>query len=113
MLRIEEYKSSSGRSYVEDAMSHWPPFAVQNLLASLKRLEEKGIGHALKIQLVEKIKGYKNLYEVRDSENGICYRVFFTLIGPVCWLVHAIRKKGRKAPLPDLRLADQRAKNIQ
>lgn len=112
MLKIEELTSSGGRSYVRQEIAKWPEQAVKQIVASLKRLSEHGLDAALKIRLVEKMVGYSNLYEIRERDNSINYRIFFPCIDNTCWLVLAVRKKGRKLPLHEIRLADERARSL-
>ena len=50
------------------------------------------------------------LWELRRPYEGIQYRVFFGVWNGAVWLLHAIEKKGARAPDHELELARKRPK---
>lgn len=99
-------------SYVEDALKSWPEFVQKKFVATLDRLQKHGLGPLLRVREVTKMPGRDNLYEIREKDNKICYRILFTVADSVAWLVHAFRKKSGQTPLHDLDTGEARAKKI-
>ncbi len=92
---------------------------VREWLRSLSAEARKAIGEDIKtvqfgwplgMPLVRKMEA--GLWEVRsDLPNGIA-RVLFTTVGPAMVLLHGFVKKSDKTPRTDLRLAEQRKKEV-
>ena len=55
---------------------------------------------------------HEPLLELIREYQGTAYRIFFCVKGPEIWLLHALEKKRRKTPVTDLRLAQDRMRNV-
>ena len=107
-LQVVFYLSGTGREPVRD----W--------LKSLQRAERKVIGEDIKtvqfgwplgLPLIRKMEA--GLWEVRSKLGKRIARVLFTQHEGMLILLHGFIKKSQKTPLPDLKLAKQRLRDIR
>lgn len=75
------------------------------ILSALASVEELGVaGAQVQVRHIE-----DKLWEIKVSR----HRVFYVLVaGPEMVLLHAYKKQGQKAPLRELDVARQRAKEV-
>lgn len=96
---------------VERFLDELPAKAAAKCYYFIDRLETVGL--ALSHGWLEKIDGSASLWALRPEWENKEYRLFFTLVRDQAVFVHAIHKKSQKLRLNDLKLARQRAKEVQ
>lgn len=111
------YESDTGSVPVKEFLEELKrrdPKAATKCESYMALLAMRGLELLTKHQYVDKVPDRENLYELRPEWNNVEYRLYFTLVGQsiAFVMVHAIKKKGRKAPPRDLDLAEKRAQQI-
>jgi len=100
-MRVEFYRTPSGRSPVEDYLKGLPIQEGAEIDAVLESIEQRGLDAPL--VSMRQIRG--KLWELRISHNRVFYVV---LKGDRMVLLHAYRKRGQKAPIREIETALRR-----
>jgi len=78
----------------------------------LEQLQERG--PALLKPFVDKIEGYKNLFELRPHFGNLEYRMFFFWKGNTAYFIHTFIEKGQKKKNQrEYKIADEIKKKIE
>ena len=117
-FQIWYFETEVGTVPVKDflkALRKRTPKAAAKCESYMTLLATQGIELLTKEQYVKKVPDRDDLYELRPEWNNVEYRLYFTVLGKsvAFVMVHAIKKKGQKAPPRDLDLAEKRAQQIQ
>ncbi len=110
MYRIAFYRTSAGRSPVEEFVNALPVKHQRKVASALEMLESEG--PALRRPYADHVRG--PLRELRVLFGGNQYRVFhFFLVGDLVVLVHAFQKKTQELPEREIRTAEERMKDFR
>ena len=106
MREIAFYRAESGASPIEEFLDSLSGKQAQKVVWVLRLIEEID---QVPAQYFKKLVDTDDIWEVRVESGGESFRLLGFLRG-TRWLVlnHAFRKKRRKTPLADIRLAEQR-----
>jgi len=104
-MRVEFYRTPSGRGPVEDNLKGLPISEGAEIDAVLESLEQHGLDAPL--VSMRQIRG--KLWELRVSRNRVFYVV---LNGERMVLLHAYKKRGQKAPIHEIETALRRMSEI-
>lgn len=108
-IRAVFYRSDSGREPVREWLKSLPMETKKRIGKDISKAE---FGWPLGLPVVDSIKGYRKLWEIRtDLPDGIA-RVLFTVYGDVMVLLHGFIKKTQKTPKKELDTADRRRKRL-
>jgi phage-related protein len=105
------FESRSGRCYVEEflrglSLQDRAAAAVLAVLADIEELGFEALGCRFR-----QIGG--KLWEIKIRAPGTGYRIFYvTLSGGTLILLHAYKKKSRKAPPKEIKIALKRMKEV-
>jgi phage-related protein len=111
-MRIEVFSSSSGTYYVKEQLADIPPKAMKKITGKLQLLEKHGMNFVTYAGTVmKKLKGY-DLYEIVVDFNKMFYRIFCVIRNATCFLLHMITKKSNNTPLHEIKVAVQRAREL-
>lgn len=106
MREIRFFRTSSGRSPVEEFLISLPPKARQKVAFVLRIIREID---RVPAEYFKKLKSSDDLWEVRVGFGGNIYRLLgFWKGDSVIILVSGFTKKSQKTPLKELKLAEQR-----
>jgi phage-related protein len=73
----------------------------------LNRLAEYGLQNCgLSLRQID-----RKLWEIR-IKLSVGYRIFYCVVSPYIWLLHAYKKQSQKAPDKEIKIAKQRMKEI-
>jgi phage-related protein len=104
-MRIEFYKSESGRVPVREYLESLPKYERAEIARVFERI--KTFGFNTPGAQFRQIKG--KLWEIKISE----YRIFYVIIeSGLMVLLHAYRKQSQKLPFKDRTVAIERMKKI-
>lgn len=104
-MLIKAYRTSGGRSPVEDCLRELPQNERDEIYALLEDLKEYGLSAPL--VSMRQIRG--KLWELRISR----HRIFYVMAdAEVMVLLHAYKKQGRKAPIHEIETALRRMKVV-
>lgn len=107
VLTVRFYANSNGVEPVREWLRDLPAEVRKPIGEDIKTVQ---FGWPQGMPLVRKMG--PGLWEVRsDIPNGIA-RVLFTTVGPVMVLLHGFVKKSAKTPAADLKLAQQRKREV-
>ena len=104
-MRVEFYRTPSGRSSVEDYLKGLPIQESVEIDAVLESIEQHGLDAPL--VSMRQIRG--KLWELRISRNRIFYVV---LKGDRMVLLHAYKKRGQKATVREIETALRRMSEV-
>jgi phage-related protein len=97
-MDVRFWKAGSGKCVVAEFIKSQDKIAAQRIMKDIDYLEEQGLNLLINPNKMKKLKGYKNLYELRTSFRGIWYRILFGIFKDEAWLVEAFKKKGNNTP---------------
>ncbi len=102
------YRSAAGREPVRDWLLTLPVAARKTIGKDINRIQfDWPIGKPL-------VDGFGGgLFEVRSTSDKVEYRVMFCVWGKTIVLLHGFKKKSRKAPADDIKLARARQKEVE
>jgi len=104
--QIVFYKTSMGKSPVEEFLDNLPAKQAQKAVWVLRLIEDMRIVSA---EYFKKMSGTDNLWEVRVNFGSNIYRILGFFDGlKFLILTHAIQKKTRKTSRQAIRLAEER-----
>lgn len=110
--QIVFYRDSDGTEPVQQFLqdSSLTPGELKQFQVRLTLLTQRGLSLLLeRSDILDKIKGEKNLYELRLDNTPNNPRIFLcALIGKRLVLLHAFKKKGRKTPKLEINIAAKR-----
>lgn len=107
VLTVRFYASRTGNEPAREWLRSLPLEARKAIGMDIKTIQ---FGWPLGMPLVRKMEA--GLWEVRsDIPDGIA-RLLFTTVGPTMVLLHGFVKKADKTPKADLKLAQQRKKEV-
>ncbi|MBR8835428.1 MAG: type II toxin-antitoxin system RelE/ParE family toxin [Stigonema ocellatum SAG 48.90 = DSM 106950] len=111
------YRESDGTEPVQDFLRDpsLTPGELKQFQVRLTLLTQKGLSLLLeRSDILDKIEGEKNLYELRLDNTPNNPRIFLcALIGKRLVLLHAFKKKGRKTPKLEIKIAAKRRDLVQ
>ncbi|MBZ0271124.1 type II toxin-antitoxin system RelE/ParE family toxin [bacterium] len=107
MFRVVFFEADGGRLPVREFLADLPqPEARARLLRAIERLGELGF---LPEPFTKSIAGSRKLRELRVNHGGDTYRIFYSLVSNRrIVLLHAFKKKSRKTPAIEIRVAQKR-----
>ena len=110
-MKIRFYKTTSGRSPVEDFL-HECSNEVQGEFFDAHSLLEQG--KVLSLPLSRSLAGiHRGLHELRFKDRGGQIRFFYFIkVGDAIYMVHAIKKKRQDLPKEEVDLILKRLKEI-
>lgn len=109
-IRAVFYRSDSGREPVREWLKSLPADAKKLIGKDISKAE---FGWPLGLPVVESIKGYKKMWEIRTGLPDGIARVLFTVHNDVMVLLHGFIKKTQKTPKKELDTADKRRKKLK
>lgn len=101
-MEIEFWLGSNKHNYVDNFIRSQSKQIKRKILRDLELI--KKYGH---FEHTKKIRGY-NLYEIKIKS---C-RIFCTIKGSTCWLLHGFIKKSNKTPIKELETANKRLEDL-
>ena len=111
------YRESDGTEPVQDFLQDpsLRPGELKQFQVRLTLLTQKGLSLLLeRSDILDKIEGEKNLYELRLDNTPNNPRIFLcALVGKRLVLLHAFKKKGRKTPKLEIKIAVKRRDLVQ
>ncbi|MFA5644145.1 MAG: type II toxin-antitoxin system RelE/ParE family toxin [Patescibacteria group bacterium] len=117
MNNIRQYFNSRGdlliSLYINDLFLKGRVDHAKKILKTLERLEENNLDLLLRIKLVKKIKGRKNIFELIINWKKANYRIFFSIINGNFYLTNIFYKKKKKTPVDEIELAEKRKKELE
>lgn len=114
-MKVELWRSDTGRCPVGEFISQigqTDSKAAGRILKDIDHLEEHG-RELSKSDKVKKLKGHKNLYELRTFFNGMGYRIIFSIHKGTAWLLEAFSKKGKSTSKKYIENALIRRRSLQ
>ena len=102
--------TNRGSTPVIDFMLEQPADARARMQKSIDFFEKHGL-KLLGTHYLKKLHGCE-LYELRIRFNKIAYRIIFSVVNKVAWLLHAFKKTSNGTPQRHIETALNRAKNI-
>ena len=104
------YRSSSGKSPIEEFLDSLPGKVVQKITWVLSIIEELEI---IPAKYFKKIEGVSSIYEVRIDFGGNTYRILgFFHKGDFIVLTNGFMKKSKKTPKDEISLSENRMKDF-
>lgn len=105
--KVRFFQTARGDSPVEDFIKEQDEATYAKVLQSIKLLANSG--PFLKPPYIKKLQD--KLYELRIS-GKVAIRIFYTIANNEHYLLHAFKKKSKKTPLKELKVALDRMKEI-
>ncbi len=103
---VSFYKTSTGRSPIEELLDSLPSRAAQKTAWVLRLVEDQEVVPG---QYFQKLTGTDDLWEVRVKTGSNTHRLLGFWDGPrLVILCHAFQKKRQKTPRQAIRLAEER-----
>lgn len=107
MLGVRFYATANGAEPVREWLRALPPESRRAIGVDIKTVQ---FGWPLGMPLVRKLE--PALWEVRSAIPDGTARVVFTTVGPIMVLLHGFVKKSARMPTSDLKLAEQRKREV-
>ena len=107
VLRVRFYRSREGREPVRDWLKGLPADERKAIGDDIRTLQ---FGWPLGMPLVRSLES--GIWEVRTRLRNRIARVLFTTFKGEAMLLHGFIKKTRETPLPELRLARRRKREL-
>lgn len=109
MMRIEFFRSGSGRSHIEDFLRDLPATDRATVLAVFADIRQHGFG-AIGCQF-RQIEG--KLWEIKIKTVSGGYRFFYVMLSvdKMC-VLHSYKKKTQRAPVREIEIARKRLKEV-
>ena len=108
-MKIEFYKSSSGRSYFEDFLKKLQLSDRAAILSVFSDIQKNGY-KALGCQF-RQIEG--KLWEIKIKTASGGWRFFYvSLTSDLICILHSYKKQTQKAPIQELKVAQKRLKEV-
>jgi len=112
-MRLKFWKTSSGRSPVEDFISKLKDASAQQVIYDmLEFIESNEEKYLMASGTFDPVAGYKPLLETRMRRGKRRYRLLSITTEAICWALHIFPKKTPKIPSWELETAMKRAKTI-
>lgn len=115
MNNIEQYKTSRGDEvilvFIKNLSDSGRVEHALKIFKDLERLEKYELSFLMKNKKVKKIK--EDIYELIINWKNANYRILFSMINGSYWLTNIFYKKSQKTPLREIRLAEQRRKELK
>lgn len=111
-MDIKFWQTSSGRLPVLSFIEAETPNVKKRLMDSLDHFEQQGLNLLINKKKLEKLTGYKHLYELKIRFQGVAYRIICHVKNGLAYLVHAFKKKTEKTRKQDIELAHERSKSL-
>jgi phage-related protein len=112
-MKVETYELSNGRDPVGEYVEAQDPKTQKKMLYQLERLESVDPPSLMRAGILTKITNSNpSIYELKISYNKKEHRIFGGFVDSCFWLVHAFLKKEQKTRESDIRLAEQRLKEV-
>lgn len=113
-MRIDYWKSSSGKEDVKLFISQQPTEAQEEIAMAIERLGRLGLG-LIKYypKSISPLTGCKQFYELRVRYKKLRYRIIFKMFGSIAFLLVAFIKKEQKTRWGHIELAKNRAREIE
>ena len=92
-MKVRMWVNDSGSSPVERFINEQPAKHGARIMKDIGFLEKVGLELLGNPSRLKQLKGYKNLFELKVSIQGVYYRILFTVIRGEAWLVEAFKKK--------------------
>ena len=110
-MKVLYYRSSSGRSPVEEFIRELPSGLQEEFVEAVSMLED---GEKLEMPLSRNLAGiHPGLHELRLRDASGAYRVFYYIkVREAIFMLHAFKKKTQKTPAKELVLALRRMKEV-
>ncbi len=116
MNKIKEYTSSSKKSLILKFLKNLNKKGqldhTKKIIKTIEKLEENKLSLLLKIKLVKKLKGQKNIFELIIKWQDANYRIFFSIINGDYYLTNIFNKKSKKTPRNEIKIAKNRLKKL-
>lgn len=113
-MNVETYESSNGRDPVGEYVEAQDPKTKNKMLYQLERLENGDPASLIRAGVLEKITNSNpSVYETKIPYNKKEHRIFGGFVNSCFWLVHAFLKKVQRTRDKDIKLAEQRLKEIE
>lgn len=93
-MNINFWETDQGRSPVFEFIQSQDPKAAARVLKDIDRLEQQGLKLLNDPNKLKKLKGHKNIYEIKTYCKGIYYRILFTILRGEIWLLEGFKKKS-------------------
>lgn len=107
-MQVMLWESSSSRSPILEFIESQPIGVAKTIMRDIDHLEERGMQLLGNSKKVKKLKGQRKLWELRTVTKGMAYRLIFTIVNGVAWIVMAFKKKTEATPLHHIKIACQR-----
>jgi len=107
VLRVRFYRTAEGREPVREWLKALPAHERKAVGDDIRTMQ---FGWPLGMPLVRKME--TGIWEVRTKLPGRIARVFFTTFEGEAVLLHGFIKKSQETPLPELRLARRRKREL-
>lgn len=108
-MNIELWQTSSGRFPVLQFIEGQTPNVKQRIMKSIDHFEERGTSLLINKKKLEKLTGYKYLYELKISFQGVAYRIICKIKGNIATLLNAFKKKDEKTRSQYIKQAYERS----
>lgn len=116
MNKIKEYLNSRGDNiifvYINNLTKTGRLDHAKKILKTIERVESNNLELLLKIKLVKKLKGFKNIFELVINWKDANYRIFFSIIKSKIYLTNIFNKKKQKTSIKEIMLSEKRKKEI-
>lgn len=109
LIKIEFFRSSSGRNYVQDFIESLNKSDEEDILSIFKGIEFYGFNTPR--CSFRQIEG--KLWEIKIRTAGGSWTFFYVMFSAdlIC-ILHAYKKQGQKAPVKELEVARKRLKEV-
>lgn len=103
-MQIKLYEAESGRSPVLEFLLSQQPDVANRLRQDINHLQTHGLD-LMRSSKMKKLRGQTDVYELRTPYRGVAYRILFTIVDGVAWLLHGFPKKTQHTPIRHVRIA--------